>query len=62
MDTNILRKIAIDLLHFWDTYDLSMWRQCLIMQNKYLYINFIALKKTIDKLKTKQVKQDILNH
>ena len=47
----VLRKIIIDLLYFWDVYDINLWgkkirqKYRLFMQNKYLYMNFIVLRK-----------------
>ena len=47
---NVLSKIIIDLLYFWDVYDVSLrekkfpQKYGLFMQNKYLYINVIILR------------------
>ena len=47
---SVLRKITIDLLYFWDVYDVNLWEKIsaevrLIHAERISYINFIALRK-----------------
>ena len=61
-------KITIDLLHFLDVYDVDLWEKNLSRSTTYSYranvlYNFIILrKKQLTQMKTKQLKQDILNN
>ena len=65
---SVLRKIAIDLLYFWDFYDVNLWEKQISAEVRLIHAKQISLhkfhrfkKKQQPQLKTKQVKQDILD-
>ena len=65
---SVPRKITIGLLYFLDVYDVDLWEKNLARSTAYscqanVLYNFITLKKKQwTQMKTKQLKQDILNH
>ena len=65
---SVLRKITIDLLHFWDVYDVNLWEKKISAEVRPIYAekmslyNFIILrKKQCTQMKAKQLKKEILN-
>ena len=67
---SVLGKIKIDLLYFWQVYDVNLWKKnfgrhrayLLFMQNKESLHNFIILrKKQWTQMMTKKLKQSVLN-
>ena len=65
---SVLGEIKIDLLYFWNVYDVNLWEKKnsaevrLVHAEQVSLNNFIILsKKQWTQMKTKKLKQDILN-